>query len=351
MPPRAPSTSRLRFTITRVRRSSFSPALGSRSLLRLPCPGAAAEMPQPTAQLEAPRRLHTVPARSERPAAPRQRRPIVPLYTPVAHTTSTADATKKDAAPALVVTSGGSGGVSGGTIGGVAYPPIDILPIWGQFPGIGSTTATATVAAGAMNGTGYTVLPTVGQPFSDVIASFTLTDPNINLADLQATVQWSDPGIPQFGTTSTTTPVDATIASTGDGTFTVSATNTFANPGIYHFIVQISDTPVGAGPTRLVGVAYGQAFVPYPPGIFYPIVDPLPVAWAGSTISAQAPRRLPVAPPADRAPAPRLALPIRRWLRKSRRRLLRSRPGAPTRFPESSPSYRGSSRQAVNRWT
>ncbi len=209
------------------------------------------------------------------------------LFAPVAHTTSTTGGTKKGASQAAVVDSGGSGGVSGGTNAIVAYPPIDILPIWGQFPGIGAATATATVAAGAMNGTGYTVLPTEGQPFSDVIASFTVTDPNINLADLQATVQWSDPGIPQFGTTSSTTPVDATITSTGNGTFTVSATNTFADPGIYHFIVQVSDTPVGTGPTRLVGVAYGEAFVPYPPGTFYPIVDPLPVAWAGSTISAQ----------------------------------------------------------------
>ena len=216
---------------------------------------------------------------------------LPPKHSPTASgkTSAGAPATPRaiEASAAATATSGGS--VAGGGGSAIRGGVIDILPIWGQIPGIATATSTATVAPGEMSGSGYTVLPTINQTFNDVIASFTLSQPSSDLSHLHATVQWQDSGIPQFGeASSSSTPQPATIAANGSGGFTISASNTFTSPGVYHFIVRINDDRLGNGDGAIVGAAYGEAFVAWPPGYAYPLASTPPVAWSGSVVSGAA---------------------------------------------------------------
>lgn len=144
---------------------------------------------------------------------------------------------------------------------GTPILPIDPLPPV-TAPGFASVTSTMTVAAGVMNGTGYTIQASSTAGFSGVVASFQLDDPNADLSHFHATVTWADAGVYDWFTCSTP-PTTGTITSNGQGGFTVSVSTTFASAGLTHFTVTITDDRITSGDAT-VGVAYGQLCVDSP---------------------------------------------------------------------------------------
>ena len=155
-------------------------------------------------------------------------------------------------------------GISKGGTGAISIFPIPIDPLPPiRFPGIASATSTMSVAPGAMDGTGYSVQATTAATFSGTVASFTLTDPNEDLSHLHATVVWSDPYVRDWFTVSNP-PTTGTIASDGQGGFTVSVSTNFTDFGWSHFTVNITDDRLGTADTAIVGVAYGQLIVDSP---------------------------------------------------------------------------------------
>ena len=179
-----------------------------------------------------------------------------------------------------------------GATSGIVSPPIIIgggggIGIYPILGGDG-TISTATVAAGAMDGTGYTLLTSSTQPFDNNVASFKLADPNEDLSHLHATVKWSDGDT--FGWYGGSVPdvTDAPITSDGQGGFTVSATANFPQFGWFHYQVLISDDRLGTGDASIVGVAYGQVIVGTP---FRPIPTPIDggvIANAGGGVASSA---------------------------------------------------------------
>lgn len=139
--------------------------------------------------------------------------------------------------------------------------PIDPLPPVSD-PGFATATSTMTVAAGVMNGTGFTIQASSTAPFSGNVASFKLTDPNADLSHFHATITWSDPWVYDWFTCSTP-PTVGTITSDGQGGFTVSVSTAFASYGLSHFTVSITDDRITSGDDT-VGVAYGQLCVDSP---------------------------------------------------------------------------------------
>jgi virginiamycin B lyase len=181
---------------------------------------------------------------------------------------------------------------TGGNSGTVVSPPviigggggISLRRIWGGD----GTTSTATVSAGAMDGTGYTLLASGTQPFDNTVASFKLADPNEDLSHLQATVKWNDGDTFDWYTASLPDITDAPITSDGQGGFTVSAKANFPDFGWFHYQVLISDDRLGTGDSAIVGVAYGQVIVDTP---IRPVPFPIEggiVANAGGGVASSA---------------------------------------------------------------
>lgn len=139
--------------------------------------------------------------------------------------------------------------------------PIDPLPPVSD-PGFATATSTMTVAAGVMNGTGFTIQASSTAPFSGEVASFKLTDPNADLSHFHATVTWSDPWVYDWFTCDTP-PTTGTITPDGQGGFTVSVSTNFPTYGLSHFTVSITDDRITTGDAT-VGVAYGQLCVDSP---------------------------------------------------------------------------------------
>jgi virginiamycin B lyase len=150
----------------------------------------------------------------------------------------------------------------GGTVSTPTFIPIDPLPPIID-PGFASATGTMSVAAGVMNGTGYSVQGSSGTPFNGIVASFKLTDPNADISHFHAVVTWSDPSIYDWFN-QPNPPAVGTITSDGAGGFTVSVSTSFPNFGLSHFVVTISDDRLPAGDAGIVGVAYGQLCVDNP---------------------------------------------------------------------------------------
>lgn len=168
-----------------------------------------------------------------------------------------------------------SSAVKAGAISAEPLIPIDPLPPVGD--GYATATSTATMAAGVMNGTGYTIQASSAASFSGDVASFTLTDPNADISHFHATVTWSDPWVFDWFTCGAT-PVTGTITSNGNGGFTVSVASVdFPNFGLTHFTVSITDDRITGGDAT-VGVAYGQLSVDSP-------IHWLPVLESGGTNS------------------------------------------------------------------
>jgi hypothetical protein len=94
---------------------------------------------------------------------------------------------------------------------------------------IAFTPGILTVTAAPLSGTGQTITPTAGAPFSGIVARFTNADPFGGPGSYTATITWGD------GNTST-----GTITDQGGGTFAVSGANTFATAGSFTVRVQIS---------------------------------------------------------------------------------------------------------------
>jgi streptogramin lyase len=166
--------------------------------------------------------------------------------------------------------------------------PIDPLPP--IDPGYATATSTMTVAAGVMDGTGFTIQGSSTAPFSGTVASFKLAATNADLSHFHATVTWSDSGVYDWftcGTPHTT----GTITSDGQGGFTVSVAGVnFASFGLSHFTVGITDDRIINGDAT-VGVAYGQLCVDSPIR-WLPVLESnganTPAGASGSTASSAA---------------------------------------------------------------
>ncbi len=172
-------------------------------------------------------------------------------------------------------------GAGGGT---VVSPPIGIVP--DPLGGSEGTSSSATVIPGAMDGTGYSLIVSSKETFSNTVAIFTPTDPNADLTHFHATVKWNDGDTFDWFQQSMADVTDAPIASDGNGGFSVSATVKFPQFGWFHYQVLISDDRLGTGDGSIVGVAYGQVVVDTP-------IRPLPVgvgivANAGGGLAASA---------------------------------------------------------------
>ena len=180
----------------------------------------------------------------------------------------------------------GLGGGTGSTGGGVANPgapigiepPISIVPIRWPIGGLNSVTGTATVAAGVMNGSGFSLLASSNAPFSGTVAHFTLTDPSADLSHFHAVVEWQDPNARDWFVLPSTLTSAGTITSDGQGGFDVSATASFTQFGLFHYQVLISDDRLGSSDSAIVGAAYGQVIVDTP-------FRPIPLG-AASSVSA-----------------------------------------------------------------
>jgi hypothetical protein len=130
-----------------------------------------------------------------------------------------------------------------------------------------------------MDGTGYTLLASSSTPFSGVVASFKLTDPNADLSHFHATVIWNDPGTFDWFTLPNPQITSAPIAPDGQGGFTVSVSNVnLGQFGWYHYQVLISDDRLGTGDSAIVGAAYGQVVIDTP-------IRPIPVEAGGGAIA------------------------------------------------------------------
>src|SRR5207302_1274951 len=118
----------------------------------------------------------------------------------------------------------------------------------------GSTTSaintTFQVADAGLNASARTVSATEGSAFSGIVASFTDADPGGTAADYTATITWGD------GPTS-----PALISPAGGGTFIVTGSHTYLQPG--SFAVQVTITDVGGfGPVTSGGVTADVAGIP-----------------------------------------------------------------------------------------
>ena len=161
---------------------------------------------------------------------------------------------------------GGTITTPGGTI--IPEPPIpDPFPL----PAPNGTTSTAAVAQGVMNGTGYTLLASSSQTFSNVVATFKPTDPNADLSHFHATVKWSDPGTFDWFTLPAPDITNAPITPDGQGGFTVSVNTNLPQYGWYHYQVLISDDRISTPGDPIVGAAYGQVIIDTP-------IRPIPLA-------------------------------------------------------------------------
>jgi len=166
----------------------------------------------------------------------------------------------------------GLGGGTGSTGGGVANPgtpigvepPISIIPIRWPLPGQNSVTGTATVGAGVMNGSGFSLLASSKTPFSGTVAHFTLTDPSADLSHFHAVIEWQDPNARDWFVLPSTLTSTGTITSDGQGGFNVTATASFTQFGLFHYQVLISDDRLGSTDSAIVGAAYGQVIVDTP---------------------------------------------------------------------------------------
>jgi hypothetical protein len=147
---------------------------------------------------------------------------------------------------------------------------IDPLPPI-RDPGFAQATSAMTVAAGVMNGTGYSVQASTTAPFTGEVASFTLTDPNADTSHFHAEVDWSDPSVWDWFRVSNP-PSIGTITPDGQSGFTVTVSTTFTDPGWSHFVVKITDDRLGTGDAAMVGIAYGQLIVDSPI-VWLPILE------------------------------------------------------------------------------
>lgn len=93
------------------------------------------------------------------------------------------------------------------TVTGTGSPPSQV-----------SDEGTATVAATPITVTGLTITPTLGQPFSGDVATFSDTYENLTASSYNAIITWGDG---QFS--------KGTISSTVAGSYTVSGSHTYAN--------------------------------------------------------------------------------------------------------------------------
>lgn len=109
---------------------------------------------------------------------------------------------------------------------------------------------------------GQDISATAGQPFSGMVATVTDTFGGVTAGSLQATITWGD-GQKTAGT----------VSANGDGTFSVSGTHTYAQPGSYGLSVAVLDTANTKSSTAQ-GTATVQALVTLPP----PPPPPLPPA-------------------------------------------------------------------------
>ena len=165
-----------------------------------------------------------------------------------------------------------SGGTGSGSI--IPAPPIPEPPI--PLPNPNGTTSTATVAPGVMDGTGYTLLASSSTPFSGVVASFKLTDPNADLSHFHATVIWNDPGTFDWFTLPNPQITSAPITPDGQGGFTVSVSNVnLGQFGWYHYqVADLRRLVPGRRQAAIVGAAYGQVVIDTP-------IRPIPVEVGG----------------------------------------------------------------------
>jgi virginiamycin B lyase len=97
----------------------------------------------------------------------------------------------------------------------------------------------------AIGGTGDTINPTHGTPFSGAVASFVDGTPTATQADFTATVDWGD------GTRNS-----GTISGPTGGPFTVSGTHTYIAAGTYSLIVTLHDNVDNATYQASPGVAH-----------------------------------------------------------------------------------------------
>jgi streptogramin lyase len=95
---------------------------------------------------------------------------------------------------------------------------------------LSTTTSTVTVTDAALSASGVDVSAVEGSAFSGRVAHFTDANPNPDINDFSATIDWSD------GHTSA-----GTITADGSGGFNVSGSNTYAEEGSYAVSVSIMD--------------------------------------------------------------------------------------------------------------
>ncbi len=145
-----------------------------------------------------------------------------------------------------VVANGSNFNVNGAN----TYAVLGTYPITVTVTGTDSSSASgtgqATVAAVPFLATATTITPTAGQPFTDVVASFSDPYPSVNAASYRATIAWGD-GHTSIGTI------------TPDGSaFDVTGTNTYAAPGsdtITVTVIRIIDNQMAAATSSAVVVA------------------------------------------------------------------------------------------------
>ncbi len=209
--------------------------------------------------------------------------PIVPIAAGAGAASGGAGAVPTGSASSGVSSTGIAlpGNLAGVPIAPRAQPPIVALPPirWPPIFGPNSVTSTAAVAPGVMDGSGYSLLASSKAPFSGVVASFTLADPNADLSHFHATVNWNDSATRDWFTLDTPPTTGATITPNGHGGFTVSATANFSQFGWFHYSVLISDDRLGTTDSAIVGAAYGQIIVDTP-------IRSIPLAGGGLAATA-----------------------------------------------------------------
>jgi hypothetical protein len=116
----------------------------------------------------------------------------------------------------------------------------DVAP--GTGTALASPSATVDEGDSPMTGSGVSIDPPIGTPFTATVAKFTTPNSSAQAGDFTATINWGD----------ATTSV-GTVTGSG-GSFSVSGTHTYAGPGNLQIVVTLSDDAPGTATAQATAI-------------------------------------------------------------------------------------------------